>query len=420
MDNTKNSIYKIITPAGNGSGFKIQGKDYIITNYHVVEGSKTVAIEDHNKNRYLGLVGMVNPNLDLAFIHADSLKDKTGSIIVQKDVPVKEQEKIYIKGFPFGMSFTVTEGIISSTNQPMQGRNYIQTDAAVNPGNSGGPMLNANGILLGVTTSKFTNADNVGFGIKQQDVYQQIQDYQFNDVKYRVRCHSCNTYIETETEFCPNCGNAIDSSVFEEFDPSAFADFVEEALQEIGENPVLCRADRDFWEFHRGSALVRVFIYNSNYLFATSALNNLPQNNLLELLELISSDAYAPYQLGVYDNKIYISYRTHLSDIYTDQKDDIKKQMMQLPIKADELDDFFREKFGCEMSIESKSTESHLVEDVRKTDVVEPTATVSNHQEKTDEVSPAEKLKKLKELFELELITEEEFNQKKKQILDSI
>ena len=420
MKETKDYIYKIITPSGSGTGFKVAGHDFLITNYHVVAGSKTVAVEDHHKNRYLAEVGMVNPKVDLAFLEVEDLKDVQSNIKLDKDIQVENLQTVYINGFPFGMPFTITEGIVSSANQPMHGRNYIQTDAAVNPGNSGGPMLNEDGVLLGVTTSKFTEADNVGFGIKHTDVIKEIEDYHFQDVKYRVKCHSCDNFIEEEVEFCPYCGADIDASVFEEFEKSHFANFTENALMELGQNPVLCRAGRDYWEFYQGSALVRIFIVNSNYLFATSPLNKLPKNGLDALLTYLTSGSVSPYQLGIYENKIYISYRTHLSDIYSEMKESIKENLKNMVLKADELDDFFHQEFGCEMSMESKAPKDiELVKEVQKAAVTKAADVAKNiDKQQTDDIT--EKLKKLKNIFDMELISEAEYHEKKMELLDRI
>jgi len=418
MKNTKNAIYKIITADGSGTGFKVIGHNFLITNYHVVSGSKTVAVEDHNHNRYLGQVVMVNPEVDLAFLNVEDLKETKSNIKIDPNINIENTQTIYIKGFPFGMPYTVTEGIVSSVSQPMSGRNYVQTDAAVNPGNSGGPMLNKDGILVGVTTSKFTEADNVGFGIQHTDVIKQIEDFNFTDIKYRVKCNSCDNFIVEEAEFCPNCGNSINPSVFEEFEKSHFANFTEEALTELGVNPVLCRAGRDFWEFYQGSARIRIFtVQSNNYLLATSPLVNLPKENLEELLSYINSNKVPPYLLSVYENKVFISYRTHLSDIYSDRKDEVKQAIVNLAKKADELDDFFQEHYGCEMSQESK-TESKLVEKVQKAVVEKEVESVKTTIDTGRD--PIERLRQLKQLLALNLITEDDYKQKKEEILDDI
>lgn len=354
MQNIEKSIYKIITGSGVGSGFTISGNNHIITNYHVVQGNKSVAVEDYKKDRYVAKVVMVNRDVDLAFLHIDGYENKEVGITLNEGIEITNTQKIYIHGYPFGMPYTVTEGIVSSVSQPIGNRHFIQTDAAVNPGNSGGPMLNEAGNLIGVTTSKFTDADNVGFGIKHLDLIKEINDFVSTDIAYHVKCNSCDTYTTEESEFCVNCGSDIDISLFEEFEKSHFANFVESTLVELGMDPVLGRAGRDFWEFHQGSAQIRIFVYNRNYLFATSPLNKLPKQNLQELMDYLLTDNVSPYSLGIYNNTIFISYRTHLSDIYSDHADEIKENIKNLALKADDLDDFFVDNYGCEMSIAAK------------------------------------------------------------------
>ena len=358
MENFKSSIYKIVTANGTGTGFKIENSDYVITNYHVVRGSKKVAVETHGKDRHLAHVVMVNPEVDLAFLEVSTLRDKKGTIVLQEDLEVENIQKVYINGFPFGMPYTVTEGIVSSTNQPMNSRHYIQTDAAVNPGNSGGPMLNKDGILVGVTTSKFSDADNVGFGIKHKDLMKELQDFDFSDEKYRVKCNSCDNFIETESKFCASCGGTIAASAFEEFEKSSLSEFVEEAFASLKTDPVLLQAGRDYWSFYQGSALIRTFVTNDTYLIATSPLNHLPKKNLTELFEYICNDKTLPYMLGISDNMIYVSYRVHVSDIFGAERETIRKNLAQFADKANELDDFLEKKFDCEKSLEAKEEAS--------------------------------------------------------------
>lgn len=354
MEQHKKNIYKVITSSGTGSGFAVKGHNFVITNYHVVEGSKILAIEDQQKNRYLAYVIMVNPEADLAFLRIEGLDVSQSSITIDKDLQVANTQRVFINGYPFGMPFTITEGIISSANQPMGNRHYIQTDAAVNPGNSGGPMMNQSGVVVGVTTSKFDNADNVGFAIRFDELIKEIEDFNFSDTLYRVKCNSCDNFIENETKFCPHCGNTINTAVFEEFEQSHFANFIESAIEEMGANPVLCRAGRDNWEFHQGSALLRIFVYQRDYLIITSPLAKLPKQNLLPLYEFLLSHSYLPYSFGISDNTIYISYRVHLSDVFSDDSDKIKEYVRNIPTLADDLDNLLVEKYGCEFSIEAK------------------------------------------------------------------
>ena len=137
---------------------------------------------------------------------------------------------------------------------------------------------------------------------------------------------------------------------------------------------------------------------NNNYLFATSPLNKLPKEKLDELLTYVNSNNVAPYQLGVYENKIYISYRSHLSDIYSEKKEEIKQNIINLALKADELDDFFKDNYGCDMSMESKSEEPNLVLQVQQAgNEKEETAAIENVDDHNP-TSMADRLKKLKSL----------------------
>ncbi|MGI9551458.1 MAG: S1C family serine protease, partial [Aurantibacter sp.] len=210
MENIQKSIFKIVTASGTGSGFTTSGNNLVITNYHVVAGNKVVAVEDHKKDRQVAKVVMVNPEVDLAFLHIDGFENAHNDLTLNADVAIDNTHKVYIHGYPFGMPYTITEGIVSSVSQPMGSRHFLQTDAAVNPGNSGGPMLNQAGNLVGVTTSKFTDADNVGFGIKHGDLIKELNDFSYSDHAYRLKCNSCDSYSDQESEFCANCGNAVD------------------------------------------------------------------------------------------------------------------------------------------------------------------------------------------------------------------
>ena len=76
--------------------------------------------------------------------------------------------------YPFGMWFTVTEGIVSSPKQNVSWRDLIQTDAAINPGNSGWPLVNEKWQLIWINTSKYTNADNTGFAVSSAELIEEL------------------------------------------------------------------------------------------------------------------------------------------------------------------------------------------------------------------------------------------------------
>ncbi len=354
MEKIKKSVYKINTANGSGTGFYSLQDNIIVTNYHVVAGSLKVSIESSDKNRFLAKVVYVNQGKDIAFLKSEDLPKPTETVLTKHNNETASRDKVMVLGFPYGMPFTITEGIISNPKQIIDGSSFIQTDAAINPGNSGGPIINEKGELIGIVTSKFSDADNMGFAIPIETLREELEIVDELTSDFTIGCHSCNGLIDEKTSYCPNCGKDIDERIFDESPLSDFSLKVEEALTKLKLNPVLARAGRERWFFHQGSAEIRMFVYNNNYLFATSPLNDLPRKNLGELYEYILTADTGKHRLSISDNQIYLSYRIHVSDLYSESKDEILEDIAQLAIKADDLDDMFVNDFGAKMTQYSK------------------------------------------------------------------
>ncbi|MDR2835495.1 MAG: trypsin-like peptidase domain-containing protein [Bacteroidales bacterium] len=350
-NNIYNVVFKVNHAGGSGSCFFLKQYNLFITNYHVVESFQTVSIEDNEQNRYLANVILVNPKVDIALLSVDHDFSYLPKLDFSKEDKIKIGQQIYVAGYPFGMPFTLTEGTISSPKQLMDNSYYIQTDAAVNPGNSGCPMFNSKNELIAITVSKFTDADNMGFGIPLSSLQIPLESIKKLDKKsFQVQCTSCDELISEEEEYCPSCGNKLPENVFKERNLTDFAAFCEEAIADMGINPVLARMGYEYWKFHKGSSQIRMFVYRKSYLFCTSPINLLPKKNLEPILSYLISNDLTPYQLGLDDNQIFISYRIHISDIFSEHAEEIKKNITQLAFKADELDNFLVDNYDCELS----------------------------------------------------------------------
>ncbi|WP_298062674.1 trypsin-like peptidase domain-containing protein [uncultured Rikenella sp.] len=349
--NIYRAIYRVNHSGGTGSCFYLKKYGLFVTNYHVVEGFRSVAVQDNDRNAYLARVVLVNPAVDIALLMAEGDFSALPEIILPETGEVNIGERIHVAGYPFGMPFTVTEGTVSSPRQLMDDTYYIQTDAAVNPGNSGGPMLNERNELVAVTVSKFTEADNMGFGIPVAQVKAILENIGDLDTgRFNLQCDSCDGFIFEEEEYCPSCGNKLPENAFKERALTDLAVFCEEAIADMGINPVLARVGQEAWKFHKGSSEIRLFVYQRNYLFCTSPINVLPRKDLEPILTYLVSEDMRPYKLGIKGNQIYIAYRIHISDVFSDYADEVKKNITQLAFKADKLDDYLAETFGCEFS----------------------------------------------------------------------
>lgn len=345
------AVYKVNHAGGSGSCFYLKNYDLFVTNYHVVEGFREVALQDDNKNRFHARVVLVNPVRDIALLKAEGDFSALPEIALSALDEVTIGQKINVAGYPFGMPFTVTEGTVSSPRQLLNDSYYIQTDAAVNPGNSGGPMFNDNSELVAITVSKLNNADNMGFGIpvsSLRELLDQIAD--LDTSVFNVQCNSCDEFISEEEEYCPSCGDKLPENVFQERSLTDLAVFCEEAIEAMGINPVLARVGYESWVFHKGSSEIRMFVYQRQYLFCTSPINVLPKKNLEPVLSYLLNAEVKPYQLGLDGNQIYISYRVHISDVFSEYGDEVKENLTNLAFKADDLDNYLSDTFGCEFS----------------------------------------------------------------------
>ncbi len=154
------SVFKVTHAGGSGSCFYLHDRRIFVTNYHVVEGFRDVALHDNDRTPYPARVILAAPSLDLALLAADHDFDTLPALALAADDALEVGGRIFVAGYPYGMPLSVTEGTVSSPRQLMDGSYYIQTDAAVNPGNSGGPMFNDRNEVVGITVSKFTEASS--------------------------------------------------------------------------------------------------------------------------------------------------------------------------------------------------------------------------------------------------------------------
>ena len=354
IDNLKKSIFKVITPNGTGSGFMVDGFECIVTNYHVVEGFKVVAIEDFKEDRFIANVVMVNPQKDIALLISKTLPKESSKLQINRDLEIKSLDRVFTLGYPFGLPFTITKGIISSVNQQIDNKKYIQTDAAINPGNSGGPIVNLNGELIAIATAKFSDADNVGFGIEYKDLIEELDGFECEDLDFKLKCNSCGSYLKKREKFCQKCGNRIDESIFDERKPTPLNIFVNTVLEELNLNPTLCVAGEDYWSFYYNSTPIRIFQHNENLFFATSPINKIPKENLEDLFEYLLRDDFAPFMLGISDEVIFISYRIHISEIYSSKKEEIKSNFVEFIKLANSTQNLLKEKFNAPFSDETK------------------------------------------------------------------
>ncbi|MCS7233336.1 MAG: DegQ family serine endoprotease [Synergistetes bacterium] len=178
---------RIIPMRGKGSGFIISEDGYILTNNHVVQNADEIIVTLADNRKFNAKVVGTDPTVDLAVIKIDA--KGLPSLPLGDSDKVEVGEWVVAIGNPFGLSHTVTVGVISAKGRTITAgdrsfENFLQTDAAINPGNSGGPLLNLNGEVIGINTAIIPYAQGIGFAIPINTAKQILQDLiEFGKVK---------------------------------------------------------------------------------------------------------------------------------------------------------------------------------------------------------------------------------------------
>ena len=149
-----------------GSGFIIDEEGLVVTNNHVIEGAEDIVVQVNGEKKFNAKVIGADPLSDIAVLKIES-KEKFLPVRFGDSDKARIGDWVIAIGNPFGLGGTVTSGIISARNRSIglsRYEDYIQTDASINSGNSGGPLFDMNGNVIGINTAILGRSGNVGIG----------------------------------------------------------------------------------------------------------------------------------------------------------------------------------------------------------------------------------------------------------------
>ena len=163
---------------GQGSGFLISPDGYLLTNHHVVADADKVTVRLADEREFQGTVVGTDSRIDIALVKIDA---DTDFPYVANGVSetMKVGDWVVAIGNPFGLSHTVTAGIVSAKGRVIGAGPYddfIQTDASINPGNSGGPLFNLNGEVIGINTAINASGQGIGFAVPMDMISPFLED----------------------------------------------------------------------------------------------------------------------------------------------------------------------------------------------------------------------------------------------------
>lgn len=194
-------FYGPVASESLGSGFLINDSGFILTNFHVISGSSRIQVTLPDQSQYYATALDTDRSDDLALIKITPKKKQDFLRLGDSD-HLQVGQKVLAIGDPFGLEGTLTVGVVSSIGRAINGENQqrlegmVQTDAAINGGNSGGPLLDSNGAVIGINTAILGRTNiGIGFAMPINRAKALLSDYQAGRVTERPKPGVTTEYV---------------------------------------------------------------------------------------------------------------------------------------------------------------------------------------------------------------------------------
>lgn len=351
IERYKDVVIQIATPYSTGTGFYLLSHHLIVTNEHVVRDNRDAVIDGSKFDKQLVKVIFTDQKYDLAFLEAPECMQMP-AVKMAEGNKIRQGDTIIAVGHPFGLKYTATQGIVSNTSHLQDQINYIQHDAALNPGNSGGPLVNRDGEVVGVNTFIIRDGDNIGFSLPVEYLAATIEEFRKGEGQTGARCASCGNLVFEKTvvqKYCPVCGaQVILPSMVDPYEPIGVSKTIEEMLEKLNHDIRLSRRGPNNWEIQQGSARVNISYYEKNGLIIGDAfLCLLPSKDIKPIYEFLLRQNYQIEGLtfSVKGQDIILSLLIYDRYLNTDIG---VKLFRNLFGKADYYDNILVEKYGAQ------------------------------------------------------------------------
>jgi serine protease Do len=156
------SIFVIYSGRYEGSGFAI-GSNTVVSNAHVIDDRNSITVKTYSGDEFRASIYLINEALDIVILSVENAEFTP--LEVGDSEQIRVGEEIYAIGAPRSLDYTLTKGVISNKSRTIGFNKYIQIDAAINSGNSGGPLLNNIGQVIGVNSMKISDAEGIALAI---------------------------------------------------------------------------------------------------------------------------------------------------------------------------------------------------------------------------------------------------------------
>ena len=168
IQQVRDAIVTVIVPEGNGAGLIVNSDGYVLTNQHVVGQAQSISVKLRSGEKLPAKAVKSGGERDLCLLKVE--RQHLPAMQFASSGKLKQGADVAAVGAPLGLENTLTKGVVSSTSREIEGKAYLQIDAALNPGNSGGPVINADGQVIGVATKVAKEAQGIGLAVPSDDV----------------------------------------------------------------------------------------------------------------------------------------------------------------------------------------------------------------------------------------------------------
>ncbi len=351
FDIFKQSIIQIATPYSTGTGFYISKFNLIITNEHVIRDNREVVINGDNFKKQIADIIYIDEKYDLAFIAPPAVHDMPEIELENIQTVVKEGEETIAVGHPYGMEYTLTKGIISNTQHQVSGVDYYQHDAALNPGNSGGPLISQQGKIIGMNTFIMKDGNSIGFSLPVKYILPMIEEFIAENRIPSTRCSTCLQFVFEKPKpgkYCPYCGTKLKMiSQIDPYEAHGINRTIEEVLAELNYDVPISRMGPHNWSVVEGSAKINISYYEKSGLITGDAyLGILSKNDVLEIYTYLLRQNYSLEGIGFSVKGQDIILSLLIYDQYMD-KEITKKLFKNFIQSADHFDNILVEEYGA-------------------------------------------------------------------------
>lgn len=347
---TTEIVLQIATPFSTGTGFYLADYDLVITNEHVVRDNATVLVTCPSMERCLLQVVYLDAYYDLAFLRPNQPMALPAVPLAKE--PLQVAATVRAMGQQYGQRLQIAEGQIIATEYKYEGLGFLQHTARLASAQSGGPLFNEAGELVGVNMYDIDEGHHLALSLPVNILVDCLTEYQTAQGRSATRCFDCHALniepLNGQQRHCRSCGAPITlPRDVADFQPSGIQATVEDILQQCGHDPQLARRGPNHWEISQGSARIQVTYHEDSGLVTGDAhLCELPDASSAALFEYLLQQNYALDQLTLSTRGRNAILSLLIYDRYLEPNAG-KKQFEHLFAMADYYDNILVEKFGA-------------------------------------------------------------------------